>query len=261
MLKYMVTVFTVLLVCFSGCVTTPASTSTPKQDRLSFNSIPMGGELVFVGVSSTTSNPKESVQYAVEDAARRVAIYYGVSGKVISFTNRSRVFMEYDTNTEAVLTGYDLDYKRYVEDLSFDEETDVVRNERAVFVYTRYNGSLRSPVLLTSLSKDAARPEWVDDMSLGSRFPGYIAAVGYAGRRAAQSDTIKASYNNAIFSLLVDTSAMILGDQSDKSDGTGSNQYTVYANGSLTGFYVLDTWVDPTTKGVYTLAIARDPTL
>jgi hypothetical protein len=91
---------------------------------------------------------------------------------------------------------------------------------------------------------------------------GYAVGVGYAGRRDAHRDTVIASYENAILAIIQNQSINVWGASigfhgSGFLDYSELNQKGMSANGVLTGFYVLEIWMDPATRAVWTLAIAR----
>jgi hypothetical protein len=79
----------------------------------------------------------------------------------------------------------------------------------------------------------------------------YLSAVGVSGAYLSHSDTVRASYREAMLSLIrAFTTIHVI----ETNEGTF---LLATASGTLTGFFVLDTWTDPKTKSVHTLAIAR----
>jgi hypothetical protein len=83
-----------LLSCllFMACTGGPApSDTTPAEAAASsavsavtpsfFPSAPAGNGLVFIGAAGKKSSPKETLQAALEDAARRVTIFHEVTGE------------------------------------------------------------------------------------------------------------------------------------------------------------------------------------
>jgi hypothetical protein len=48
-----------------------------------------------------------------------------------------------------------------------------------------------------------------------------------------------------------------LNSQSNRGDFVMTTANTSIGRASLEGFYILETWIDPVTNGVYTLARAR----
>jgi hypothetical protein len=135
----------------------------------------------------------------------------------------------------------------------------VFQHENAVFVRARYRGSL--PLFYQSQpAGPGGRPAWVDNPP--ETISGYAAGAGYAGRRNAHRDTVIASCENAVLALIQNQNSKAW-STSEGFRGAGFLDYSAVsqkgmsANGVLTGFYVLEIWIDPATKAVWTLAIAQ----
>jgi hypothetical protein len=79
--------------------------------------------------------------------------------------------------------------------------------------------------------------------------------VGYSVPQLYHSDTVVASYENAVISLIESSFVKIRTIESETNRADNSSSLSV-ASGTLTGFFVLDTWTDPANKAVWTLAIA-----
>jgi hypothetical protein len=135
----------------------------------------------------------------------------------------------------------------------------VFQYENAVFVMARYRGSL----LLSYQSLPAGpggKPGWVDNPP--EKISGYAAGVGYAGRRNIHRDTVIASYENAVLAIIRNQTSKSW-SSSEGFRGAGFLDYSAVsqkgmsAEGVLTGFYVLEIWIDPAAKAVWTLAVAQ----
>jgi hypothetical protein len=96
-----------------------------------------------------------------------------------------------------------------------------------------------------------------------SEIPGYEVGVGYSGRYSSMASTFNNSFNNAVFAIIrnVNTTAQSSSIVYQSSGGLfGYKTYsdnTSHSYGSLLGFYVLDMWINPKDKSVWTLAIAK----
>jgi hypothetical protein len=218
---------------------------------------PREGRLVFLGVAGIRSRIQESVDLALEEAARRVAIFREVGGELSTLSAKGGRLLDYRAESTASLR-FDAAYKDYLETLEFDENSDVLRSENAIFVRVRYPGSLDLPYRPSGPGK----PFWIETPpeTIGE----YIVGVGYAGRRDAHRDTVIASYENAVFSIIRDLSAVSWGQNIDyRGEGfldiSFTSQQGIDAKGSLMGFYALETWTDPGDKSVWTLAVAKGP--
>ena len=228
---------------------------------LFWDTAPRNNQLIFHGVSGKFLDPNEGVRRALEDAARRVALFRSATG---SFTHRENIgagFLDYSSTREASIST-DENYKDLVEALDFDPEGDVLVTDDATFVRTRY--TLPDPPALVYRAKHRrGRPEWVDNPP--EDISGFLAGIGYANPRFYHKDTVIASYENALYALV---SAISHGVQTTSQTKTRDTAFTgfdtttehlVSASEELRGFYVLETWIDPANKGVYTLAIAQRP--
>lgn len=245
--------------CASGNSKGTAKKPNPEEQlRRFFDTSSKGEGLIFHGVSAPRSNKKEALKLALEDAARKVAFYHWVEGSVVQRDRGGKSFFDYAADSEIELS-YNHDYKAYVKDLSYDPETDVLYDSKAVYVRVRYSsGSLP---LKYSPGSARSRPSWVT--SPPSEMSGFPATVGYANPRLYHRDTMISSYENAVIALVRGASQTITSQRtySDKTGGTFNHtsirDSTLTARGRLTGFYVVDTWVDPANLAVWTLAVAR----
>ena len=219
---------------------------------------PQGSKLIFLGIAGIRSRRQESIGFALEEAARRVAIFHDVVGEFYFRSNTGSRLLDYRAETTSSLR-YDEAYRDYVEALEFDEDFDVFESENAIFVRVRYPGRL-SLNYYPSLPGPGGKPYWTENPpgAIGA----YTAGVGYAGRRNAHRDTVIASWENAIFSVIRNVSAQSWGQSIDFRGGGfldhgSSIEHGVEAKAVLKGFYVLETWTDPVNKSVWTLAIAQ----
>jgi hypothetical protein len=85
---------------------------------------------------------------------------------------------------------------------------------------------------------------------------GYTTAVGFAGPRRSIREAVSKSYENAAAGLIANQSINLQVFDS-VSGGGGASYIAATAEGELQGFVVLEMWIDPKTKGVWTLAAAR----
>lgn len=224
-------------------------------------SMPTEQGLAFIGVAGIQSSPQETIRLALEDAARRVAVFYSVSGEFFTEINIGSGAFDYTHN---IFTSLDYDEegaKQFVDALQFNADTDSIEIENALIMRVTYQAALPIPVSYHPVYSGSARkPDWVDNppLSIGD----YEVGIGYAGRRSSTADTCFTSYTNAIFSIIRNINIKAgAGDLNYQAAGTfdykTSSGNFIYAQGSLVNFYVLDTWIDPTTKAVWTLAIAN----
>ena len=251
--------------CAGGPATIPASSSGHVAEAPSpsfFPSAPTRDGLVFIGVAGKRSNPGETLQLALEDAARRVAVFFEVTGEYAVENNIGSGAFDYTHNTYTALYYNKEESTKYIDVLEFNPDTDILETDNVFFVRTTYPAALPVPVKYRlSYSGPDQKPNWVDNPPL--EIEDYEVGVGYSGRYASLADTYTHSRNNAIFAMIRNinttsrSSALLYRNTGGLFGYKTSNDNIMYSYGILTGFYVLDTWIDPHAKTVWTLAIAK----
>ncbi|MDR1047489.1 MAG: LPP20 family lipoprotein [Treponema sp.] len=246
---------------FSGCASAPREVSGRITEAESFfspaflNTSPHGGELVLIGVAGHRSKREEAVQYALEDAARKAALYQYVWAYFALREKRGLGYLDIDIATDKRLV-YAEDYKKYTADLRYDASADVFENRDLVMVRTRYAAS--APVVDHPVS--SGRPSWTEVPP--QRISSYPAGVGYANPHRNVKDAVSASCEAAVYALVRNLSSTVSSSQT-ALDENGSFLSTrkndtvneVVSSGALNGFYVLEIWIDPSNRSVWTLAI------
>jgi hypothetical protein len=226
-----------------------------------WNTAPSPDFLFFIGVSAIRSNREESIRLALEDAAKKVAMYHFLEARYESRIDTGSGFLEYRADTISSL-DYDKDYLKYAGDLVYDEDRDILGWENSLFVRARYartEGEI-PPSAGIRAEVPAGPPPWVNTLPEGT--PGYVYGVGFAGRRIYHRDTVNASCEAAVFSLIRNLSGQVTGATAeawkDSAFGySGAAGASVSSAMGLEGFYVLEVWIDPASKAVWTLALAR----
>jgi hypothetical protein len=253
-----------LVLLYAACAETPAPSpvSTALIEPSFSLSAPAGNGLVFIGVAGKRSDPKETIQFALEDAARRVAIFQNVFGEFAFENNIGSGLLDYTHNTYTTLFYDEEGSKRHIEVLQFNADTDTIELENSLIIRVTYPGALPVPVSYRPTYSGAdQRPGWVDNPPL--EIAGYEAAVSYSTRYSSLADTYTNSYRNAIFTIIRNINTISRSnDVTYQNTGSlfgyrSSSDNVMYSYGTLTGFYILDTWLDPKTKWVWTLAIAN----
>jgi len=262
--------FLVLCLLCTACTGAPAPSDTtptaaaaaPVQAPSFFPSAPAGNGLVFIGAAGKRSNPKETLQFALEDAARRVAIFHEVVGEYAVKNNIGSGAFDYTYNTYTSLYYNREGAKQYVGALQFNADTDTIEIENTFFVRTVYPSTLPVPVKYHPVYRGPdKKPDWVDNPP--ARIEGYEVGVGFSSRHSSLADAYVNSGNNAIFAIIRNVNTVSRSSNTLYNTGglfgykTASDNIT-YSYGILTGFYVLDTWIDPHAKTVWTLAVAKE---
>ena len=128
-----------------------------------------------------------------------------------------------------------------------------------IFVRARYAGN--GFTINFPRSPHQEKPVWIS--SPPRSFEGFVAGVGYANRHKYLKDAIIKSYEAAVYAIIrntvntVDAGVDTYKDSANTLDSTNTNTgYRVSSSAVLTGFYVLEIWIDPETNAVLTLAVA-----
>jgi hypothetical protein len=235
--------------------------STPSSPS-AFNYLvttPANNELVFLGVSGLRLRREDAVQSALEDAARKVALYHAVEGHFTQQDNRGLGFFDFEASVEKELIFDEENFKTFIKDLRYNPDTDVYEYDDTIFVRARYAGNVFA--INYQSSSLLEKPVWINRPP--REFEGFVAGVGYANRHQYLKDAIIKSYEAAIYAIVRNTSTTINGGVGTYKDSENTlnsidvnTAYTVSSSAVLRGFYVLEVWIDPASKAVWTLAIA-----
>jgi len=215
---------------------------------------PSENSIIIIGVSGLQMKTDDEITSAKEDAARKAAMYHGVRGNIESFNSNGANFFDYIADSKIEL-DYDADYEKYIDQLTFDPNNDVLKTDSSVFVRFKYSAA-SMPVNFTASLNNDGRPNWTYSRDL-PHFDGFLTAVGFARNQVRLKDTIKKSTEAAVARMIEDISTQIM--STDKSaTGMGvSSMIQTRSEGKLNNFQILEFWIDPKTGYVYTLAIAR----
>jgi hypothetical protein len=251
-----------LSACASGGPARPAGEPSMRSqwDAGRFFADSRGGDLVVFGVSSRHVSRRD---YDVSDAelagarleaARLVAMRYGVSGTVESFHRQGAGFFDYIFDSRVDLTPAVSDLDGIAQRLSFDPARDVLVFDRGTIVRFRYparaDGSVSS-----GPAGAGGRPGWVDG-AVQPASGGLMTAVGFSPNQLWLRDAVSRAAESAAARLISGMNTSISTQLVDVA-GQGTVTYiSSGGSGSLSGFRLLEFWIDPDTLGVYALAIA-----
>jgi hypothetical protein len=248
-----------------ACASKPDVSNVTLIDPSFLFSAPREGELVFLGVAGKRSSRKETLKYALEDAARRVVLFNQVSGEYAVESSIGSGIFDYSNKTQTAMYYNEEAVAAYIDSLRYDADniSDTIEADKTVFIRTTYPSTLPFPVnYRPAYSVKNKKPSWVDNPNVV--IPGYEVGIGYSWRYSSQFKTWINSYNNAVFSIIRNINSTLHGEFELYQNTGGmfgykksTNKNTTYSYGTLYGFYVLDAWMDPETKAVWTLAIAR----
>ena len=215
---------------------------------------PSDNKIIIIGISSPMLKKEEQINFAKEDAARKVAMFYGIDGYIETTQTTGGNFFNhvYDNKINLI---YDNDFYKYIDNLTYDPQNDVILTNDSVFVRFQYEtnaGRLKK----FSVNIVNGRPDWSRGVNI-PQFDGFITAVGVAQNQRWLKDTIFKSAENAAVQIIEYISTTVYTKEIDSSE-QGFIGYTFSnSEGSLYGFQVIEFWIDAETNYVYSLAIAR----
>jgi hypothetical protein len=239
---------------------------TTPSEYVFWNTPAVDGSLTFLGAGGIQMYENQSIEKALEDAARKAAFFNSISGTFTYYEDLGAGFWDYVIQRETKLS-YDENYKRYIDSFEYDPEKDVIINEmdsnigQAAFVRVRYKTADIFMVSYPASGSLLQKPDWVDNPP--STIGGYIAGVGYARPQMYKNQTYTASYEAAVIALICKGPVQIESTYNETQADSitrstkWKNMTKVSAAAQIDGFYVLQTWFDPETHGVYTLAVAK----
>ena len=210
-------------------------------------------KLTVIGVSNPLLRRQDEITAAKEDAARKIAMYYGIQANM-EVTNRTGFdFFDYEHESNIEIK-YDTNFEKYIDQLTFDPENDVLRTSEAVFIRFKYNTSVEGINYSVRIEND--RPSWTRNQNKPD-FEGYVTVVGFSRNQRRLKDTILKSIENAVVRMIEETSTTVK-TREVSAAGQGSSGFIhAISEGTLSNFMVIEFWVEPQTRFVYTLAIAR----
>jgi hypothetical protein len=214
--------------------------------------------LTVLGVSSRMVKREDEITAAREDTARKVAVFYGIYGKVESTHRVGAYFFDY-INDSQISLSYDNDYTRYIDQLTYDPQHDLLTSvDGVLLIRFQYAAAARSFDYRSVMAANG-RPNWIYYRDL-PQFDGYITAVGFAQNQRLFRNTVFRSTEAAAAKMLEELYMNMASNDTIvavQSSASGVNTIFAVSEGQLNSFHVLEYWVDPETGHCYTLAIAK----
>jgi hypothetical protein len=210
-------------------------------------------KLTVIGVSNPMLRRQDEITSAKEDAARKVAMYFGIHGNIETTNRTGTGFFDFshDSNIEMI---YDANHEKFLEQLTFDPQNDVLRTSEAIFIRFQYETAVTS-INYNSANIDV-RPDWTRNQNK-PELDGYVTVVGFSRNQRRLKDTIYRATEDAIIRMIEDLSTIINTKEISIAEQGASSVIHARSEGRLNNFRVIEFWIDPETRFVYTLAIAR----
>jgi len=254
---YIVSVF----ILFS-CVSTNNTERAEKyallsmQEQHSFGhwfSFPSDNMITVIGVSNRMRTRDAEITAAKEDAAQKISMFHGIEGNIETMTSTGSNIMDF-AHIPTTELKYNLDFNQYIDKLIFDPEQDVFIANEAVYVRFRYAAEASSLNYFPSINNH--RPIWTNNRDL-PRFDNYHVAVGYSQNQRYFRDTVLRAVQNAVVQMINNLySSLETLEVDNQGQGAVSTTRSV-SSGKLNNFQVIEYWIDPQTRAVWTLAIAK----
>ena len=220
----------------------------------SFLTLPKSNELVILGVAGRQSSREAEINIAREDAARKASMYHSAWASVSAMQSIGSGYFDYVVGSETQL-DYDQNLEPYMARLNFDPDRDIYRNnDGAVFIRFSYPAAFPGAIDYGFRRSRDGSPEWITQPPF--EIGGFKTGVGSSGRQERLGDTIKRSYEAAAAAIVsyYDTSI----ETRDTTVGAQySSQIIRQSSGYLENFIILEIWIDPRSRAVYTLAVAK----
>ena len=246
-MKMIAVVVFILSLC--ACAISPPAVA-PASHMIT---LPGQNSLVILGVSARQSSRANEVAIAKETAARKASMFHRVFA---TKTERQYIgvgFFDYIQDSYS-LVEYDEQLEKYMERLNFDEDKDVFRDANGnVFIRFTYPVSFPGRIEYNFERDYSGRPGWVSRPPV--EISGFIAGVGRSGRLDRFADTVTQSYEAAAIAI-----ASRMSTTMSTEDTAHQNQGTLNidrkSEAVISNFLVLETWEEPQTRAIFTLAIA-----
>ena len=225
-----------------------------------FFSSPQDGAIVVIGVASRQAGrwgnevSDSEVALAKDHAARKIALFYGISGTVESFHQQGASFFDFIAESRIHLESPVSDHTQFIERLIFDPDTDIFVFGRGTLVRFRYAANV-SRVNFTGTADKNGRPSWLNNFDFD--IDGYAAAVGFSQNQVWLRDTVTRAAESAAARLIKKMETKITTSVADVLGQGSLTHITSTSSGVLNDFRIIEFWIDPVSMSVYTLGIAR----
>jgi hypothetical protein len=213
-----------------------------------------GNILTVIGVSNPMIKRQDEITAAKEDAAKKTAMYFWIQGRIETVNNTGSNFFDYfyDSNIQLL---YDTELEKYKDKLTYDPQNDVLITREGIFIRFQY------PASVTEINYSggivSGQPTWIKN-SGKPEFAGFVTAVGFSRNQIRLKDTIYKSAENAVVRMIESLSTTVNTKETSVTGQSSSSFVHTLSEGILREFHVIEFWIEPKTRYVYTLAVARE---
>jgi hypothetical protein len=149
---------------------------------------------------------------------------------------------------------YDQEFEKYIDKLTYDPESDVMHIGNVLCIRFSYPADFPGDINYSCAENPNGSPGWTTRPP--QEINGLSVGVGFARRQSRMKDTIAKSYESAAAAIVSRLSAAVT---TNVSSAENQNSSTIHqtSEGNLSHFLVLETWIEPDTQAIWTLAVAQ----
>ncbi|MCL2271670.1 MAG: hypothetical protein FWC19_02555 [Treponema sp.] len=245
------TVLTLIFI-FSGSAACMEFSMQEQYNTDRWFMLPSDNKLIVIGISNPMIKRQDEIISAKEDAARKIAMFFGVHGTVEVTNSIGSNILDYSHESNISLS-YDSDYESFIDKLKYDPK-DILITAEAVFIRFWFDADIDG--INYTADTGVNRPAWTRNQDLPD-IPGYVTSVGFARNQRRLKDTIFKSTEDAITRMIADLHTVINTKEISIAGKNSSSYIHTKSEGNINNFHVIELWIDPDTRFVYTLAVAR----
>ena len=245
-----------------ACTSTPMSSTTESYFRESptreqrelghWVTNSQDGTLVVIGVANRHLRREDEIMAAKNDAAMRIAMFYGMRGTIESVLRTDGGILGFVNDSQITLEAA-VDHEQFIGQMQFDPSYDVFVVDGGTLVRFRYE-TMVTRINFTGILSADGRPNWVDGTLPETR--AYVAAVGVAQNQLWLRDTVMMSAQAAAARIIESMFTSVQNEVTETRIGTAAYIHSK-SEGELSSFRVLEFWINQRNGHVYTLGIAR----
>jgi len=213
-------------------------------------------KLTVIGVSNRMLNRQDEINSAREDAAQKIAMYFGIHGKIVQSINANDNFFG-NNNEISIELIYESNYERFINELTYDPAKDILITNEGLFIRFHYETNLSK--LNYTVVFNNRRPTWTRNQDK-QEIEGYITSIGFARNQQRLKDTIFKAIENAAIRMIEEQFTIISTTDvsiTEQSSSSSSSSISSRSEGRINNFRIIEIWIEPGTRFVYVLAIGR----
>jgi hypothetical protein len=217
---------------------------------------PSGSTITIVGIAGRKGSYDDSIKDALNDAARKVSLYYRAKGEYTIVQNDGTNILDKWISTDSKVELLNGNFASYVDSLVYEKDTDIILLKGNYYVRTRYSGVADVPAYTSVVEKDG-KPRWVTGQPV--LISGYLTGIGGSRNKGKGKlqETYMASYEAAVLDVVQQLSSNSKNRIFDTEGGGRILESITMGKATVTNVMILETYFDQKTSAVYTLVAAK----